>query len=206
MPARVVIWAVTGLLLVNSIVSADIYQWEYIDPAQPELGKQQSLTLCPDGAGASAVPQANLDFRNLTQAYLIGSDLTGASFYSATLTDADMTNAVVNGASFCSTTGKGFTAAQLYSTASYAGGDLTGIGLSDNDLTGWNFASKDLDYAEFCRAVVKGANFGDTTRQGFTVLQLYSTASYTSGDLTGIGLSCNDLTEWNFSGERPHQR
>ena len=56
---------------------ADIFQWEYINPADPSQGKQQSTTLAPDGAGVDAVPGANLFNRNLTMAYLIGADLTG---------------------------------------------------------------------------------------------------------------------------------
>jgi len=208
MQARAMIMAVAGLLMINSIASAEIYQWEYVDPAHPELGKQQSPTLCPDGAGVWAVPLADLSFRNLTQAYLIGSDLTGASFYLATLTNADLSNAVVKRAEFFSTTGQGFTAAQLYSTASYASGDLTGIDLGGDDLTGWDFAGKDLTSADFERAkltsanlsnaVVKRAYFGNTT---LTAAQLYSTASYASGDLTGIGLDNDDLPGWNFAGK-----
>ena len=55
---------------------ADIFQWEYINPADPSQGKQQSTTLAPDGAGVDAVPGADLIGRNLTMAYLIGADLT----------------------------------------------------------------------------------------------------------------------------------
>ena len=49
------------------------------------------------------------------------------------MTNANLTGAIVNGADFQSATG--FTASQLYSTASYTSGDLTGIGLGDIDLT-----------------------------------------------------------------------
>ena len=58
---------------------ADIFQWEYINPADPSQGKQQSTTLAPDGAGVDAVPGANLSVRNLTMAYLIGADWTNAN-------------------------------------------------------------------------------------------------------------------------------
>jgi hypothetical protein len=34
---------------------ADIFQWEYINPADPSDGKQQSTTLAPDGDGALLV-------------------------------------------------------------------------------------------------------------------------------------------------------
>ena len=55
------------------VARADIFQWEYINPANPSQGKQQSTTLAPDGAGVNAVPGANLSNRNLTMAYLIGA-------------------------------------------------------------------------------------------------------------------------------------
>ena len=35
-----------------SAVRADIFQWQYINPANPSQGKQPSTTLCPNGAGA----------------------------------------------------------------------------------------------------------------------------------------------------------
>jgi hypothetical protein len=54
----------------------DIYEWEWIDPTHPELGKQQSATVCPGGAGVDAVPSAYLSYRDLTQAYLISVNLT----------------------------------------------------------------------------------------------------------------------------------
>src|SRR5688572_19258811 len=77
---------------------ADIYQWEYIYPAYPYIGKQQSTTLAPDGAGVDAVPDADLSLRNLTMAYLIGADLTGANFSEAILTDASIYGANLTGA------------------------------------------------------------------------------------------------------------
>ena len=107
----------------------------------------------------------------------------------------------------------GFTAAQLYSTASYQAGDLTGINLGNgNDLTGWNFAGKNLTNANFdwCHADEyqfygrrgAGGEFPVTQpTHGFTAAQLYSTASYQAGDLTGINLVGNNLTGWNFAGK-----
>jgi hypothetical protein len=54
------------------VAHADIFQWEYVNPADPTQGKRQSTTLAPDGAGVNAVPGADLSNRNLTMAYLIG--------------------------------------------------------------------------------------------------------------------------------------
>jgi len=85
----------------------------------------------------------------LTNADLRGSNLIGADFERAYLTDADFSGAVVSQAFFEDTTGTGFTATQLYSTASYQSGDLSGIELCDNDLRGWHFTGKNLTDADF---------------------------------------------------------
>jgi len=160
-----------GLLLVfaASRARADIYQWEYIDPADPSQGKQQSTTLAPDGAGVDAVPGAQLSGRNLTMAYLIGADLSNASFSTTTLTDADFTSAEIYGANFgagfcisglgCFRPGTGITPAQLYSTASYQARNLIGISLYLNNLAGGNFAGQNLTDAIFVGATLTDADF-----------------------------------------------
>ena len=53
----------------------DIYQWEWVDPGDPSQGKQQSTTLCPDGAGLVAEPNFNASWKDLTQAYLHGLNM-----------------------------------------------------------------------------------------------------------------------------------
>jgi uncharacterized protein YjbI with pentapeptide repeats len=248
---------------------ADIFQWEYINPADPSQGKRQSTTLCPSGAGVDAVPGASLSHRNLTMAYLIGmdlnrlnalhtdltdadlsgSDLTGANFGKfgsgfrpAILTGANFTGADLRGANFTGIDlhdanftaadirgaqfhmdifvegwypGSGISLAQLYSTASYAAHDLSGIGLGDNYLSGANLSAQnltgaylgyaDLTGADFTNAEVRGASFagtiGGSRVGGFTLAQLYSTASYADHDLSGILLYDNDLSGANLSGQ-----
>src|SRR5215470_7270302 len=92
---------------------ADIFQWEYINPADPSQGKQQSTTLVPDGAGVFAYRGANLSGRDLTMAYLIGADLTPimlppvcslcvppqriSNLSGTNLTNADLTSANLSG-------------------------------------------------------------------------------------------------------------
>ncbi len=118
----------------------------------------------------------------------------------------------MRGANFNSATAVGFTAATLYSTASYQNQDLSGIDLAQNDLTGWNFAGQNLTNASFGFAYLAGTNFtGAEVRganfislnhnNGFTAAQLYSTASYQNHDLTGINLVANNMPGWNFSGQ-----
>src|SRR5438477_4857146 len=92
------------------VARADIFQWQYINPANPSQGKQPSTLLCPGGAGANAVPGANLSNRNLTMAYVIGANLAaypvyggefgdeiiayvGAALSGTNLSRADLTNA-----------------------------------------------------------------------------------------------------------------
>ncbi len=142
----------------------------------------------------------------------VGQNLTDASFQNATLTGADFTDAEIRGASFYSTTDTGFTAEQLYSTASYQAGDLTRVYFGNNDLTGWSFAGQNLTGAGFeilytdrrrlhRRSEIRGAGFYSTTDSGFTAAQLYSTASHQAGNLSGIVLDSNDLTGWDFAGQ-----
>src|SRR6266567_7045122 len=86
------------------VARADIFQWQYINPADPSQGKQPSTTLCAGGAGAFAVPGANLSNRNLTMAYLIGADLTGAYAVGANFTNADLSQANLTSVVFSSYT------------------------------------------------------------------------------------------------------
>jgi uncharacterized protein YjbI with pentapeptide repeats len=166
---------------------ADIFQWEYINPADPSQGKRQSTTLAPDGAGVDAVPSASLGARDLTMAYLIGADLMNANgdqtnltnadlsqanlmnadFTGATLTDTAFTGAEIRGARlhkycvFSTCIGTGMTLAQLYSTASYQARDLSGVGLINNILAGADFAGQNLQNASFELATLSRANFRD---------------------------------------------
>jgi uncharacterized protein YjbI with pentapeptide repeats len=226
---------------------ADIFQWEYINPADPNQGKRQSTTLAPDGAGVNAVPDADLSNRNLDMAYLIGADLSGvnfsaflpnpassltdadlsqgnltnASFYGTTLTGADFGGAEIRGANFgvfafYATYGTGISLDQLYSTASYRGKDLSGVGFDENfldgaDFTGQNLADASfylahLNNADFTGAKIQGANFGRLYYNisyitGIRLDQLYSTASYHVRDLSEIDFTYNFLYGASFAGQ-----
>jgi hypothetical protein len=57
-----------AILLPDPIARADIFTWEYINPANRALGKQPSTTLTRGGAGVNAVPGVCLSNRNLTKA------------------------------------------------------------------------------------------------------------------------------------------
>ena len=146
------------------LARADIFQWEYINPANPSLGKQQSTTLAPDGAGANAVPGANLSNRNLTMAYLIGADLSVISFtmstvshyYYANLTDANLSQANLTNANLigATLTGANLTGAEVRgrtSIAIYYGGITAGPALLDGQLPGPRFDRNRLGRQQPCR-------------------------------------------------------
>lgn len=138
------------------------------------------------------------------------------------LSDADFTDADIKGAGFAATN---LTMQQLYSTASYKEGDLSGVSLGGKDLNAWDFSGQNLQKADFSSKILdwdtgenmsakefisnlKGANFSNANIKGsnfamtnFSKEQLYSTASYKSGDLSGISFGGNDLSSWDFSGQ-----
>jgi uncharacterized protein YjbI with pentapeptide repeats len=239
-----------------------------------DLYRRESSTLAPDGQGITPSPGVNWDGRNLTKAWLYGSNLGSASlrganlsyadFGSATLTGANLEranlyNAYLGGAKFSNANlawvdlrycrlpadlsgaslhnadvsfsmnvpvvdntdfsgawiagsrvgmAKTFSSQQLYSTASYAAGDLHGLFFNERALDGWNFSHQDLtsahfpgtglDETDFTGAAIVGADF---ERSGLTADQLYSTASYQSHGLRGIKLGIVDLRGWNLSNQ-----
>jgi len=187
---------VVALAALAAAARADIYQWEWVDPGDHSQGKRESATLCPDGAGKVAEPFAYLWRLDLTQAYLIGADLMAADFWQATLTDADLTDAEVWMARFGDVTSRGFTAAQLYSTASYKAKDLMGIKLPGNDLSGWNFAGQNLEDANFIHSRLTGADLGgaDLTRAEFFE------ATLTGANLSGANLAHARLYDARLTG------
>src|SRR5262245_51718799 len=97
---RTILSITAAVFALANTAHADIFQWEYINPADPSQGKQQSTTLCPDGAGVDAVPGAVLGNRNLTMAYLIGADLMNANANGSNLTNADLSQANLAHTSF----------------------------------------------------------------------------------------------------------
>jgi uncharacterized protein YjbI with pentapeptide repeats len=169
---------------------------------------------------------ADLAGRDLTLADFSMSNLAHATLREATVAIADLSGAVITQVDFFSVVG--LTKEQLYSTQSYQERNLQGIGLVQNRLIGWNFSQQDLtganlglseldfadlsganltnadlsaslDNTDFTGAIVAGTRLIDTTSQGFTKDQLYSTASYEMKQLPGISLVGNDLTGWNFA-------
>src|SRR5690606_31676592 len=98
---------------------------------------------------------------NLTAANFTNANLTGVNFFQSTLLNADLTGATIQGANRWGTTGKGFTAEQFYSTASYQDGTLSSIDFSFNNLAepSWNFVGKTLTNSIFSNSQVVSENF-----------------------------------------------
>jgi uncharacterized protein YjbI with pentapeptide repeats len=177
--ALLLVLTVLVLLRFTASARADIYQWEYVNPADPSQGRMPSSMLCPDGAGVSAAASANLAGLNLTKAYLKGASLSYANLQGTKLINADL---------------------------SFFGGGYE-MKLSNADLSNANlyfgyFVNADLTGANFSGADVRNGAFGKHPLYpgtGITAAQLYSTASYQSHDLNGIQLDYIDVSGWNFS-------
>jgi uncharacterized protein YjbI with pentapeptide repeats len=190
-----------GLLLVASAAHADIFQWEYIPPGNPIQGIQQSTTLAPDGAGVDAVPGAELSGLDLTMAYLPSADLTDANLTFTNLTNAFLRGAALAGANLRQANLSGASFGRLCDPC--YGANLAGADLSGASLSNANFTYAVLAGADFSGAIVRGASFANTTAWylGFTPAQLYSTASYQAGDLSGTKWAWNILDGWTFAGQ-----
>jgi hypothetical protein len=78
----------------------NIFQWKYVDPQNPGLGKLESSVLANGGYGLRAAPGLEASGKNLTKAFLTGANLTNASFNSAKLKDADLAQANLTNADF----------------------------------------------------------------------------------------------------------
>jgi uncharacterized protein YjbI with pentapeptide repeats len=107
-------------------------------------------------------------------------NLTSANFSNSTLTSVDFTGADLTSAHFSSST---------LTSVNFAGADLTDAILYALTLTDVNFAGAEITGAGF---------FGPA---GFTMEQLYSTASYQRRDLQRVGIAGHDLSSWDFSGQ-----
>jgi uncharacterized protein YjbI with pentapeptide repeats/CubicO group peptidase (beta-lactamase class C family) len=227
-PASKFIVPIFSLVAFATSAHGDIFQWEYINPADPTQSKQQSTTIAPDGAGVDAVPGADLSGRNLTMAYLIGADLSlanlsNANLFLAALSDADFAGAEIRGANFkkydppggCCffgfPIGSGITTAQLYSTASYQAGDLNGINFGLNEFAGGNFVGQNLTNASFNYATLSAALFNQANLSNVTFGRanltradfgkaIVTNAGFGLANLTGAILREANLADANFEG------
>jgi uncharacterized protein YjbI with pentapeptide repeats len=188
---------VISVVLAAPAARADIFQWEYIDPADPSQGKRQSTMLAYEGAGVDAVPGANLSYLYLTMAYLDGADLRNAIGKRTNLYKASFIGANLSGAHFTRDLGGDVWEWEVT--------NLTDADLSQANLSDATFAGAELTNADFTGAVIRGTSFNvfvdffGSRYGGLTLAQLYSTASYQTYDLAGINLGGTNLTGGNFA-------
>lgn len=133
---------------------------------------------------------ASLLSSTLTSANFANANLSWASFFESNLKDANFTGTTVTRSVFASTTARGFTASQLYSTASYNAHDLPGIHLESNDLTAWNLASQNLTFARFDDSILTSVNFAQSK---------LPSATFTSANLTSANFTAAQLSSANFT-------
>ena len=88
--------AVAGFFLISTGLNAQVYEWQYIDPMNPSLGKQQSATLTPDGATADLNFILGFTGRDLTKAYLPGVTIINYRLAGTILNDAYLAGANMN--------------------------------------------------------------------------------------------------------------
>ena len=151
----------------------------------------------------------NLYKVNFTNANLTNAKLNDWNYLN--LTDASFNNAIIEYTDFTRATYNDLNKNQIYSTASYKNKKLIGLKLDSNFLNDWSFSEQDLTNASFQDTILRNTNFTDsiitntnfskTTAKGFTKEQLYSTSNYKNKNLTGVNLSLNDLTSWDFSNQ-----
>jgi uncharacterized protein YjbI with pentapeptide repeats len=163
-----------ALVCVAPAAHADIFQWEYINPADPGQGKQQNTMIAPDGAGVDAVPGADLSSLNLTMAYLVGAEL-----YSIYECDEFSCHEQKTNLSGTNLTDADLTSASLFFA------NLSGANLHGTYLTNANLAS----------ATLSGSG------AGITLAQLYSTASYQAHDLSGTTFQWSGFAGGDFVGQ-----
>ena len=163
----------------------------------------------------------NTESRNLRYADFSGRALAGSDFSNSwlanaqfdngnlegsDLTEANLSEANITGTNLRGTTG--FTAEQLYSTASYQQQELANVAFDGNDLSGWNltgqiltgtsFVGAGLEGTDFTAASIGGAKFAEATSMGFTAEQLYSTNSYRQANLAGVDFQGTNLSGWDL--------
>jgi len=122
----------------------------------------------------------DFSFTTLANAKLNDANCSGALFTGADLSNATLSNANCAGAKFYATT-------------------MIGANLSNANCTGIMFYGANLTNASLRDTQIAGSDFYNT--YGLTTEQLCSTASYKSGNLTGVGLMSVNLVGLDFGNQ-----
>lgn len=140
---------------------------------------------------------SNMEYGDMTRASFHNVDFRGSYLFTTSFADAtnsNFTDADLRAATFTTTVaGSNFTNARL-NRAVFQNVDMTSA-----ILTGANLNNAVLENVDMTGARLTGANLNNTVALGFTAEQLYSTASYQSGDMRNVVWSNNDLTDWDLT-------
>ena len=170
----------SSILLISLLplpAMGQIYRWDNGEV----IPYTQNITLRP----RMQLTWWDRDFRNLEYADFSG----GLDLHESKFDHSNVRKARFNGANL---TGSQFNDTWL-SNASFKNANLTDTNFTSASLSGANLSGAWIVGASFRRTVVAGG--------GITTSQLESTASYESGDLQGINLERNDLTDCDLSGQ-----
>ena len=184
------------LAITITSASADIFQWEWVDPADHSKGKQQSTTLCPNGAGLDPAPGAYLGDRDLTQAYLADMDLNQIYCDMSVLNNADFSGTDLTEATFWVT--------QLFD-ADFTGANMRGVNLYgsrlvDANLTGANLTNANLDFT-----VLAGADLTQLDYRGnkyYPYGAIVRNTVLQDGTVRSLRLGAGDnMRIWDYDGD-----
>ena len=132
--------------------------------------------------------------QSLERARIQSSELSGANFDNADMSSAHIGSSFdvqfdvsFQGANLSNST---FNANFRWERADFSGANLEGAQLSNNGFVN----------SSFDNAIIRGAELNSVFNLGFTLANLYSTASYQDGDLTNIEIQFGDLTGADFRG------
>ena len=162
-----------GVLAMESLASAAVYQWELSDPSDPTSARQKSATLCPDGADVTAEPGVSFFGLDLSKAYLINADLSKSDLSECVLINADLSGANLQGgylhhpdltnATLISSNLKHiYSFDACFKNTNLSGANFNASKLYEADFTQANLSSADLSQTDLCNAYFVGANLSGT--------------------------------------------
>jgi uncharacterized protein YjbI with pentapeptide repeats len=145
----------------------------------------------------AVVTLCNISFSNLNGADFREANLSEATFHNSTLLGANFEDAIIFGTRFDFT--QGFTASQLYSTASYKAKDLTRVAIERVDLTGWNFAGQNMSRMELGGSKLDNADLSHTTLLADLINTSLVGANLRNADLRRAHLSSANVSGADFT-------
>lgn len=158
---------VNGYDFTDSSYNADDFSYSNFSGVSAEATTFSSLRIKRNYSNSdfssANLKEALFNYAGLENVNFSSSNLYDAYFISATLSGANFSGANVQRADFTNTTQSGFTANQLYSTASYAQGNLQYMSFQSNTMTGWNFSGKNLTRTDFSLASLVNSDFRNAT-------------------------------------------